>query len=53
MGYLEIAKKFQSTLPARGSDGEYTAFIEKFKPFQSTLPARGSDIRLVARVAPA
>ena len=35
---------FQSTLPARGSDGGWAADAVALNEFQSTLPARGSDI---------
>ena len=40
-----LGDKFQSTLPARGSDHSSASFSHACTGFQSTLPARGSDTR--------
>ena len=42
------ANRFQSTLPARGSDLSETTSGSSRREFQSTLPARGSDTSLRA-----
>ena len=41
--FAQNVAKFQSTLPARGSDGWDADETRLYSEFQSTLPARGSD----------
>ena len=41
--------RFQSTLPARGSDAPCAPVFARPTVFQSTLPARGSDVQILNR----